>query len=319
MKNKFNVSGLSKFIDMEDMDPNAEVERKGFSSKISISSDEERTCTATISTMAEDSDGDVIMPDGCDMKRFMKNPVIMYAHNYAGKPVAKAVAIKIDEEGIHAKMQFADTQEALEVWSLVKGGFLNANSIGFVIKECHRKGTESFNNFVKANKIKVKETCNRIINKFELLESSIVPIPANPEALMQAISAKSINISDKLIKDLDLIETKSIDMDALAELIAKKLQAKEVKEEPKVELVEALAGEVVGAIIEEVVDAIAEEVLEVPKVVVVEPIIPAPVIVNELVEFSLVDEIIELTEEEKESIIAEVEEEIRKMAQGKIL
>jgi len=44
----------------------------------------------------------------------------------------------------------------------------------------------------------------RIITKWELLENSIVSIPANPLALIQAISAKSIVLSDKTIKELDL-------------------------------------------------------------------------------------------------------------------
>ena len=129
MKDKILVSSLKPYMDIEGLDVGIEVERKRFSSKISIDPSEDKTCVATISTMDEDADGDVIIPTGADLKRFTKNPVIMYAHNYSGKPVAKAVALSVSNEGIVAKLKFADTTEANDVWSLIKGGFLNANSI----------------------------------------------------------------------------------------------------------------------------------------------------------------------------------------------
>lgn len=204
MKESIKLNSLKPFMDVTGLDVESDVLRKRFSSKITVSSDEEKTCTAFISTMSEDADGDVIIPSGADLKRFEKNPVIMYAHNYSGKPVAKAIALNINEDGIIAKMKFADTDEANDVWSLIKGGFLNANSIGFIVKERFVKGTEEFNKYIKDNKVRVKDSVQRIISKFELLESSIVPIPCNPDALVMAISSKSINLSEKTLKELDL-------------------------------------------------------------------------------------------------------------------
>lgn len=204
MKDKFNIESLRPFIDMDGFKGDETVERKRFSSKITISPEEEKTCVAVISTNDEDAVNDVLIPTGADLRRFTKNPVVMYAHNYSGKPVAKAVALSVNEDGITAKLKFADTEEANDVWSLIKGGFLNANSIGFIIKEAYRKGTEDFNKYIKENKMKVKDTVERIISKFELLENSIVPIPWNSEALIQAVSTKSITLSDKILKELDL-------------------------------------------------------------------------------------------------------------------
>ena len=203
-KDKIQISSLKPYMDVEGLNVDSEVLRKRFSSKISISPDEDKTCVALISTIDEDADGDVIIPTGADLKRFTKNPVIMYAHNYSGKPIAKAVALSVNEDGIHCKMKFADTEEANDVWSLIKGGFLNANSIGFIILEGCRRGTEEWNAFLKENKMKVADTVQRIITKFELLESSIVPIPCNSEALMVAVSNKSITLSPKTLKELDL-------------------------------------------------------------------------------------------------------------------
>jgi len=205
MKSKFNSESLRPFINMEGLNGDEVVERKRFSSKISISPDEERTVVALISTMDEDSDNDVIIPSGADLKRFTKNPVIHINHSYKVEDVVgKAVALSVQEDGILAKIQFASTPKAEDCWNLVKNGYVSANSIGFLIKEAYYAGTEEFKRFVKENKIKVNNTCRRIISKFELLESSIVSIPANPEALMQAISAKSITLSEDTIKELDL-------------------------------------------------------------------------------------------------------------------
>jgi HK97 family phage prohead protease len=204
MKESIKLSSLTPFMDTNGLDQESEVLRKRFSSKISISPEEERTVVSVISCTTEDADNDCILPTGADLKRFQSNPVVLFGHNYSSKPIAKIVALSVTEDAITAKMQFADTQEALECWSLVKGGFLSACSIGFIIKEAYYAGTEEFKQFVKANKIKVKDTVRRIISKFELLENSLVPIPSNPDALVQAVSSKSIVLSDKMTKELDL-------------------------------------------------------------------------------------------------------------------
>jgi HK97 family phage prohead protease len=231
MKEKILIDSLKPWMDVAGIDAGTEVERKRFSSRITISADEEKTCVAVISTTDEDAEGDVIFPSGGDLKRFEKNPVILYAHNYSGKPVAKAVALSVGEDGITAKLKFADTEEANDVWSLIKGGFLNANSIGFIAKEKLYKGSDEFKAFVKETKLKIKDTVNRIISKWELLESSIVPIPCNPEALMVAVSNKSITLSDKTIKELDLPKVVVIEKTAdKSQVIAPQLVTTEVKE-----------------------------------------------------------------------------------------
>jgi len=255
MKNKIQVNSLKPYMDVEGLDAQSEVERKRFSSKITLSADEDRTCVAVISCPSEDADGDIIIPTGADLKRFQKNPVVMYSHNYSGKPIAKVVALSVSEEGITAKMKFAETEEANDVWSLIKGGFINANSIGFLIKGCHRKGTESFNQFIKANKMKVSETCQRIISEFELLENSICAIPCNPEALMVALSNKSIALTEKTITELDLPKV------VVVEKVVEPIIVPEVKEEVKtiIEEVKVVAPEVVKEVIPEPIPIIIPE------------------------------------------------------------
>ena len=205
MKTKFKVDSLKPFIDTEGLNGSDEVERKQYTGEIKVIEGEERTIVARISTTDVDGDGDIIIPSGVDLNRFRANGVIHVDHSYKVEDVVgKAIEIGIDEKGIVAKIKFADTPRANDVWQLVSKGFVKANSIGFILKEAVYRGSSEFNAVVKQMGIKVADTCSRIVTKFELLESSIVSIPCNPAALVQAISAKSLDLSAKTIECLDL-------------------------------------------------------------------------------------------------------------------
>lgn len=123
------------------------------------------------STAATDRQGEIIAQDGWDLKNFMKNPVMLWAHDYSSLPVAKVTSFPNDLRGLVADYEFAPAEGnpmAQQIKTLVDGGFLNAVSVGFIPKE--RNGNT--------------------ITKSELLEISFVPVPANQEALQMA--AKSL-------------------------------------------------------------------------------------------------------------------------------
>jgi HK97 family phage prohead protease len=145
---------------------------KTFSAEVKASTDS-RTIKFLISTDAVDRDGDSIDPKGWNVDSYKKNPIVLWSHDYSGLPVAKAISMEQTKNGLAATAEFpakgihpfADT-----VYELLKGGFLGATSVGFKpIK--HEKATDR----------------EKGMNYFqqELLEFSIVPIPANPEALVQ--------------------------------------------------------------------------------------------------------------------------------------
>ncbi len=129
------------------------------------------TFEAVLNTAAVDRDNQVVLPGGGDTANFMKNPVVLYAHDYESLPVARALNVSPENERLVARFQFppegtydfADTVRRL--WA---SGFLNAVSIGFVPKEWKDEQT---------------------ISKWELLEFSIVPIPSNQEALRRMVKA----------------------------------------------------------------------------------------------------------------------------------
>jgi hypothetical protein len=138
------------------------------------------------STEGEDRDKDILLAAGAQLDNFRKNPVVLYAHDYGNLPVAKANTIEaIPGTGLKATIQFpmkgiydkADTVRGL--WA---GGFLNAASVGFIPNKFEaRPGPngelpeDSFDSWFWPY--------GKIFTSWELLEFSIVPVPANADAL----------------------------------------------------------------------------------------------------------------------------------------
>jgi HK97 family phage prohead protease len=124
------------------------------------------------SDQGEDRDGEVIAAEGWDFSNFLKNPVLLWAHDYRSEPIGKVTRIWKDGSKTMFSAQFAVniSDRARTIYRLYKEGFLNAFSVGFQPKE--REGN--------------------IFTKVELLEISAVPVPANPRALVMARGIKGI-------------------------------------------------------------------------------------------------------------------------------
>lgn len=126
------------------------------------------------STSAVDRQGDVVDQKGWELGNFMKNPVLVWAHDYSQLPIGKVVSAQVVKGKLVADFVFASQEMnpfAQQVKSLYMEGFLNASSVGFIPLE--RQGNT--------------------ITKAELLELSLVPVPANQEALRLAMS-KGLNV-----------------------------------------------------------------------------------------------------------------------------
>lgn len=142
---------------------------------------ENRTVKFAITTGGVDRDNDTVEPTGWEIASYLKNPSILWAHDYTQLPVAKALDITKTPTGLESTAQFppkgtypfADT-----VFELIQGGFLNATSVGF--------RPLSYEPNVERGGLDFKSQ--------ELLEYSIVPVPSNPGALIQARS-KGIDLS----------------------------------------------------------------------------------------------------------------------------
>lgn len=173
--------------------------RKVFNSIIKDINVNDKTLTAFVSTNAVDRMGDVLEPKGADLKAFNKNPVVMFAHDYGSPPIAKALwtkkSKKDGKDGILSKMEFASTEFGQEIFDLYKDGFMNAFSVGFIPKESEpmEEGGSQWGP-------------QRFL-KWEMLEYSAVPVPANAEALALAVS-KGIISEDrkKALEDMKRLQ-----------------------------------------------------------------------------------------------------------------
>lgn len=143
---------------------------KTFNNSIKSFNDEEMIIEHYISTTTPDRYGDVINPMGMDTKNFRKNPVVLFCHDSRSMVIGKNISLIPDEFGIRAKTQFANTNAGREIYRLNREGFLNAWSIGFIPMS---KPSIRVQNGIEVN----------YIDKWELLEYSSVPIPANPDSV----------------------------------------------------------------------------------------------------------------------------------------
>jgi len=138
--------------------------------------DEEKAIIDGIfSSENEDRHGEIVMQN-FDLKAYKKNPVILDSHDHhnAESVIGKSKGLKIVDGKLQGKIEFAvnENPKAKVIFDLIKGRYLNAFSIGFIPKEFDDK-----NNILKS----------------ELLEISVVSVPANADALVQA-KAKGIDI-----------------------------------------------------------------------------------------------------------------------------
>jgi HK97 family phage prohead protease len=110
---------------------------------------------------AVDRDGEVVKADGWDLENYIKNPVVLWAHDYRLPPIGAITSITKVAGGLQVQGVFAKTEFGQQVRQLYDDGIIRAVSVGFIAKE--RTGN--------------------VITKQELLEVSFVPVPANAEAL----------------------------------------------------------------------------------------------------------------------------------------
>lgn len=148
------------------------------------------TARFVASTSVIDRMGDIVEQDWVDMETFMSNPVLAFAHDTGILPVGRVKAWETRNT-----KSFADTERvpaginqlADEVWEYVKLGFLNAVSVGFTSADVNPRFDS------KGEYIGLRFRKNR------LHELSIVPVPANQEALAVA---RGMNIPAANLKKL---------------------------------------------------------------------------------------------------------------------
>lgn len=139
---------------------------------------EGRVVAFRASTPALDRHGSRILPQGIRTEAFDRNPVFLWGHDGYGRPDPHAVIGRVirhrkSPEAFDIEVEFAPEEanpRAEQALRLVRAGFLNAVSIGFVPLRSHEERSAEGKRVL-------------VYDEVELLEVSLVPIPSNPEAL----------------------------------------------------------------------------------------------------------------------------------------
>ena len=131
---------------------------------------------------------DIIMSDGWDLSNFKKNPIALFNHN-PNFVIGKWKDLRVDKKQLrgHLELAPAGTSDRIdEIRKLIEADILKAVSVGF--RPVERKSRNEKDQFGFAGSI---------FHKSELVETSLVAVPANPNALS---IAKSLKISPATIK-----------------------------------------------------------------------------------------------------------------------
>lgn len=138
-----------------------------------------------ISKEVKDRDWETVILSWMDMKNYKKNPVVLIDHSYKVESiVGKTTKLKIEWDELIADFHFIDTENWKLAETLYEAWLLKASSIGFLAKE-------------RDNQDYTK------ITKSELLEWSLVAVPANAESL--SLDEKTITKAKNLwlIKEVE--------------------------------------------------------------------------------------------------------------------
>ena len=162
------------------------------------------TFKVVMTSSVKDRMGEIVLQEGVDIENYLKNPIVLFAHNYDELPIGKIIKIDQQSDKMVGEGVFVSKEanpKAQQIRKLYDLGVLKAVSIGFIAKEWE----------------------GNVITKSELLELSFVPVPANQDALKLAVEKGEIKEKD--IKNFIIKEEQES-----KELIAIKKMAEVVKE-----------------------------------------------------------------------------------------
>lgn len=154
-----------------------------FSIKSDASSDSSVYIEGYASTNDVDRHGDVVPSSVWEkgIQNYLRNPVILAYHDH-GQPIGRMVEHKSDSKGLWIK---ARVSSAAKQFSLIKDGILSAFSIGFRVLDAeYNSAAEVF-----------------VIKELELVEISVVSVPANQNSLFELSKAFNSPEEYKLFKE----------------------------------------------------------------------------------------------------------------------
>jgi len=138
-----------------------------------------------INTASVDRDRDRVLPGGCRAENYLKNPVVQWGHEYRApwSTIGKTTSMTIEADRITAEFELrpaANDQDPQNIIRLLwEGGWVRTASIGFIPKVGKQNDLGGYD-----------------FSEWELLEWSLVPIPANQDALRLAVKSMDAQIAE---------------------------------------------------------------------------------------------------------------------------
>lgn len=152
---------------------------------LTIKSKKADSGTIVISTVDVDRDGDRVLAGSILTDNYMRNPVVLYGHDYRAPEavIGATTSLRQRGNGLEASFKLRPAANEHDPQNVVRllwgGGWVNAASIGFRPLEWQENDTGGVD-----------------FSAVDLLEFSLVAVPANQEALR--LSAKGFGRSQKM-------------------------------------------------------------------------------------------------------------------------
>lgn len=136
-------------------------------------------------------DGNRVRNDGWSFANFEKNPQFLWCHEYHSLPIGKHVQWEIGKDNGESVLRLwsqfcsADLYPfADKVRQMYEGGFLRAGSVGWIPLEWEPLKDEE------------DRTIGFDFTRNELLEFSAVPVPSDPDAIVEAVQRGVVSSDD---------------------------------------------------------------------------------------------------------------------------
>jgi len=132
-----------------------------------------RAVRVVASTDTVDSYGEIV-EQSWNLARYLGNPIVLYQHS-SWEPIGTAEDVGVEDGVLKATLVFAPegvTAAADKAWALIEAGILRTVSVGFVPADVREEKRDGRSVYVLANN--------------ELREISLVSLPANPDAVIEA-------------------------------------------------------------------------------------------------------------------------------------
>lgn len=145
--------------------------RGGMNCEVKALEGDEPVMSFIASDNTVDRYNEVIEQDGWELENFRRNPVIPDCHDYSSiaRILGRARSVQVVNGRLVNQVEFAvDNPMGNLAWKLARGGFIKSQSVGFIPLEWQNGSG--------------KDQPARTYTKAELLEISLVVVPANPAA-----------------------------------------------------------------------------------------------------------------------------------------